>query len=118
MSVFGRFEININVATQEELDKIAEAIFSGYAEHILKERILWGDYYTTPAQQMQGAQQPMPTPQNIGNSGQGSAPVREPVAPLQRIETHVSAPKVVAQEQKPARAAGVLGRGRMGRSKP
>lgn len=118
MSCFGRFEINIHTTTQEELDKIADAIFNGYAEHILKERILWADYYAPPATQAQGARVPAAPSQALDVPGQGEVSRSEPLAPLQRIETHVSAPKVVQQEPKPERKTGILGRGRMGRTKP
>lgn len=113
MSCYGRFEISITTATQDELDKIAEAIFNGYAEHVLKERILWSAYAAPPAPQVQIVQQSAQTQPYAEHERVSQG---EPAPALQRIETHVSAPKAVAQGPKPERTAGIIGRGRMGRS--
>lgn len=41
MPIQGIFELPITVNSQEEMDKIAEAILSGLAENCIKDRVLW-----------------------------------------------------------------------------
>ena len=101
MSVSGRFEITITTNTQEEMDRIAEAIFNGYAENVLKERILWSQYA------------PQSAPSN--SSSRAKAPRQE----LKRLDSKVApvAPTPAPEPVKTERSKGVMGRSRLGRSK-
>lgn len=94
MSVCGKFELNVTVSTQEELDRIAEAVYNGFAETVIKERVLWPQY-DAPA-----------------------APVArsEPGPALQRAATKKKAGSTTPTPIKKERATGVIGRGRMGRT--
>ena len=100
MPVTGKFELNVTTNTQEELDRIAEAIYNGFAENVIKERVLWSAYATptTPAMMPQAAPAPTPT--------------------LERVATKArerNAPVTPAEPVKHERSSGVLGRGRMRR---
>lgn len=112
MPVYGRFEIDITTATQEEMDRISAAIFNGYAEHVLKERLLWSEYSTPSAPASRSGRKTKATP----HEPEPEAVDKAPLPPLQRIDTHASAPKAIVQQAKPERTAGIIGRGRMGRS--
>lgn len=97
MPVCGRFELNVTTNTQDELDKIAEAVYNGYAETIIKERVLWPQYGTQAA--------PVAT-----------AALTEPGPALKRTATKVKANAAPPTPVKKERATGVMGRGRMGRT--
>lgn len=96
MAVSGKFELRITTNTQDEMDRIAEAIFNGYAENVLKERILWTQY--APA----------------------SAPVRDDSSSvvLKKMDSEVApvAPTPIQAPVKTERSKGVIGRSRLGRS--
>ena len=96
MPVHGKFELNITTGTQEEMDKIADAIFSGYAENLLQERILWSQYAAPSAPMSPAQSQPLPELQRVATKAKGEV-------------------KTVKIEQ-PERKVGILGRGRLGRS--
>ncbi len=95
MPVCGKFELNVTVNTQEELDKIAEAIYNGFAENIIKERVLWPQYDT-----------PVVTP--VTHSEPGPA--------LERTATKTKVSATTPAPVKKERATGIIGRGRMGRT--
>lgn len=115
MSFSGKFEIDITVATQEELRKISEAIFSGYAEHILKEHILYGGYSAVAAPSVPQNQRVVQEPEPVVPSR--SYPKQStPDVELKRIDTPIGEIKSVHVEEKHDRPTGILGRGRMGRS--
>lgn len=100
MPVTGKFELNVTTNTQEELDKIAEAIYNGFAENVIKERVLWSAY-AAPTASAPPAQMPtVPTPT------------------LERVATKAKerdVPVTPAAPVKHERSSGVLGRGRMRR---
>lgn len=120
MPYCGRLEIEITTSTKEEFDRIAEAIYSGYAEHLLKENVLWESYR---APQSPAPQVPLPQASTrtgsvkfeTGPGGEIQTTVKSS-SPLKRIDTTVSEVPVVKQKEKKERPAGILGRGRMGRS--
>lgn len=98
MPVCGKFELNVTTNTQDEMDKIAEAVYNGFAETVVKERVLWPQY-DMPAR---------------------SAPAevkRDPGPELKRVttKTKVDSAKPSAPAKK-ERVTGVVGRGRMGRT--
>lgn len=94
MPIYGRFELNVTVATQEELDKIAEAVYSGLAEACIKDVVLWN-----------GALQ-----------GKRDAVRSESNVELKRIDTGAElGTSLTPIVEKKERVTGVMGRGRMGR---
>ena len=97
MPVSGKFELNVTTSTQEEMDRIAEAIYSGFAENIIKQHVLWSQF-------MQPAGAPVAT---------------RPAAPEPQLTRATTRSKAGAQPSVPVkkeRATGVIGRGRMGRT--
>lgn len=105
MSVCGKFEISITTSTQEEMDRIVEAIYSGYAETVIKQHVLWSQFMppvSTAAPSVATTSSAMPS---------------DPGPGLQRVETRVKAGAGPSSVEKKERVTGVIGRGRMGRAK-
>lgn len=96
MSVSGKFELNITTSTQEEMDRIAEAIYSGFAENIIKQHVLWAQFLAPSPGMPAGPSVPQPE--------------------LKRAETHIKGGAKPVAPVKKERATGVIGRGRMGRT--
>ncbi len=103
MAVSGTFELSITTNTQEEMDKIAEAIYSGLAESCIKDRVLWGGM--APVYSGRNVEQ------NVSMTG-SSAPEVE----LQRLETKAKSKTASPAPAKKERVVSVMGRGRMGRT--
>ena len=97
MPVSGKFELNVTTSTQEEMDRIAEAVYSGFAENIIKQHVLWSQF--------------MP-PVDVTATARPAAPAPQ----LTRATTRSKAGEQPSAPVKKERATGVIGRGRMGRT--